>query len=85
MKKEYTDGFFNVSKKYGFLPTQIVKGIPHRDQDPARQVRAFLARLDHCCRLLLIVKKTSSLHIDLVLQGRSGRTVHAQQPLLVEA
>ena len=28
MKKEYTDGFFNVSKKYGFLPTQIVKNIP---------------------------------------------------------
>ena len=28
MKKEYTDGFFNVSKKYGFLPTQIVKDIP---------------------------------------------------------
>ena len=28
MKEEYTDGFFNVSKKYGFLPTQIVKDIP---------------------------------------------------------
>ena len=28
MKQEYTNSFFNVSRKYGFLPTQIVKDLP---------------------------------------------------------
>ena len=28
MKEEYTDGFFNVSRKHGFLPIQIIKELP---------------------------------------------------------
>ena len=28
MKEEYTNGFFNVSRKHGFLPIQIIKDLP---------------------------------------------------------